>query len=722
MNEVEFLNKSAVYIQNGQLEKAQIILRRILTDSPNHPQALELSGDLDLKKGRIDEAIHRYEQACDNYTKNDQPDKAIICLEKIVHENKKNKDVYWRLADSYTAFGLDNQAIERILEFCAQAQEEKADDIFIAGLRKIVDMQSQNLGLHLSFVKVLRALDRKQEADTELSKLKSQAEQTHDEDILEEIHKLLPQPDGGEELDPKSRIELGNLLYEIGSKDEAVIEFEKAVSDLIESNEIDEAVNVLNRIVEIDPDNQEAIRRRRELVGEGLTEPQKEQPQEEPPKEEIAEEKAELAETVEEIIADMPEKKPGEEAEEAPTEQSIEGLVEQGFEPLTDESVAAQPEAEPTIPQEEAEQEKEPEPAPEQEQEPEPETQPEEEPESHEEEEAQEKPPGSEELAEAVAAEALEDVEPTAEPAEETTEEPSSEEEGLKLFDDLSKEIEGFVPVSEMPEPSAPDEDISGTDEAPELEGKIADIEFLLKQTEDMPQTFEITEQFDDFKSNIAWSEEDAQKKTDLAKMAFEAGLHETALHLTAQAKEQRNTWPLSIELNGKALVRLGRYGEAVRAIAPSLIAEEIPEERKLELRYLLASAYEGLGDFENAMHEIERIMSYDQEYKDVKELYVLMGGKESPVEQPPPEMQEKPAIVEGIPPSPSEPETVPEETVETVRKPPTETPPDTHTHDKEEYPTIVQEKPSAPEEKEKEKPSETETEEEERGENIAFL
>lgn len=705
MNDADFLGKSAIYIREGQLEKAQIILRRILTDSPNHPQALELSGDLALKKDRVDEAIHRYDQASDSYTKHDQHDRAIICLEKIIHEDKKNPDVYWRLADLYTAHGLDNQAIEKLLELCAQAQEDKANDVFVDGLRKIVGIQSQNLPLHLSFVKVLRALEQTQEADTELNKVKAQAEQMHDEGILDEISRLQPQPDGGEELDPKSRIELGNLLYEIGSKEEAVVEFEKAVSDLIDNNEIDEAVNVLNRIVEIDPDNQEAIKKRRELVGEGA-EPQEHVEEEEPQKEEIAEEKAELAEAVEDIIAEMPEQVT-EKMEEPPAERPAEELVEPGFEPSLEESSEVQPEAEREEPPEATE----PEPT-EEEATPEP---------AEEHEEIPEKPPDSEELAETMAAEALHDTEPAPESVEEGVEESTPSDEGLKLFDDLSKEIEGFIPVSEMPESGVPSEEVPESGETPQLEGQIADIEFLLKQTEETPPTFEITDQFNEFKNNIARSEEDAQKKADLAQMAFDAGLHELALQLTAQAKELRNTWPRSIELIGKALIHLGRYSEAVRTIAPSLIAEEIPEERKLELRYLLASAYEGLGDFENAMREIERIMSFDQSYKDVRELYALMGGKAAPVEQQPAETAEKPAIVEGIPPAPLE--SPPEEPVAAKQEvPPSDVPPEAKTYEEEEYPTIVQEKPSTPKEKEKEKPEESEVEEEERGENITFL
>ena len=71
MTEINYLNKGRVYIQQGEFEKAQIILRRALNDNPNHARALELSGDLVLKMGKVDEAIQRYEHASNNYTKNE---------------------------------------------------------------------------------------------------------------------------------------------------------------------------------------------------------------------------------------------------------------------------------------------------------------------------------------------------------------------------------------------------------------------------------------------------------------------------------------------------------------------------------------------------------------------------------------------------------------------------------------------------------------------------
>lgn len=601
----DFLEKSKEYIQEGKFEKAQIILRRALNDNPNHAKALELSGDLALKMGRADEAVQRYEHASNNYTNTNQYAEAIVCLEKIVKIDKTNDEIFSRLADLYRFFGLPNSAIKTILDLCSWAMDNKDDAIFVSGLRKIVEFQPKSLALRLSFAKLLLAIGRKQEAEDELKKLKSLAGDAKDGDILNEVNKLLPQLDGGEELDPKSRIELGNLLYEIGSKDEAIIEFEKAVSDLLESDETEEAINVLNRIIEIDPNNTEAVNKINELKGAGEV------------KAEIEEEvpEAEIGEKVEEEV----ETPQSEVVETAPTE------------------------------------------------------------------------------------------------------------EGMETFQDLSKEIEGFIAATEFDakeEPPAAEaqEEMAETppveaakapsEETPSLEGQIADIEFLLKEAE-APTTlsFEVANEFDNFRNNIVWQDEGAKKKLDLAKMAFDAGLYETAVNYVKDIKDNEETWPLSLEINGASLVKLGRYTEARKTIAPSLLLEEISEKQKIELRYLLASAYEGLGDFDNAMREIERIITINPNYKDVKEIYVLMGGKALVQEEPEKVIKERPIIREEMPsPEPTPPPIKPAP-VEIKEMPSAE----------EMYPTIIEEMPR--EEKTSKKLQEEIPDAEERkDENIAFL
>jgi len=626
--EVDLLNKGREYIQEGKFEKVQIIVRRALRENPNEAMALELSGDLILKSGKAEDAIYPYEHASNSYTNSNQYAEAIICLEKIIKIDKSNSEIFTRLADLYRFYGLQNRAINTMLELCSWAIDNNKDAFFVSGLRKIVELQPKNLALGVSFAKILLSIRRTSEASDELNKLKSLAEEAGDENMLEEIKKLLLQPDGGEELDPKSRVELGNLLYEIGSKDEAIIEFEKAVSDLIESGETNEAINVLNRIVEIDPDNTSAIDKIKELKEET----EKEEP------EEVVEEMP--LEEVEEIIGEViPETKEDEVVSEAaPTEKT----------------------------------------------------------------------------------------------EEETVKTPTTEE-GLEFFQDLSEEIEGFIAATDIIEEEASttadkekEPEQTRVEEVSHVEGQIADIEFLLKEDEiPAPPSFEIAHEFDDFRSNIIWQEEDAKKKLGLAKMAFAAGTYETALSYVEAITNNKETWPFSIEIEGGALIRLRRYSEAMKILAPSLLLEEIQETQKVELRYLLAAAYEGLGNFDNALRETGKIISINPNYKDVKEIYTLMGGKELVYEEPKRVVEESFVINEQVSPTPPEPAIKPVEPAptETEKELPAKEPSEEKPSEEEISPAIAKEIPSSNERETSEKlPEEILDDEKIEGENIAFL
>lgn len=536
--EYDVLEKSRSYMQEGQYEKAQVLIRRILHDNPNSARALELSGDLAQKTGKKEEALGYYEQAVERYTGNNRQLQAIICLEKITKFESTNSDRFVNLAHLYKQYGLPNQGVQKIIELCAWAIENKDETTFLTGLRKIVELQPLNLRLALSYARILRSMNRSEQAEEELKRLKKVATEQNEQAILDEISKLLPQTDGGEEeLDPKSRIELGNLLYEIGSKDEAVVEFNKAVSDLIEQGDVGEAINVLNRIVEIDPTNEVAQSKLRELQGGAVTA--------------VTEEK----ET---------------------TEDEIKG---------TEEVTAAEPPVE--VP------------------------------------------------SEAVVAEETEATEQVSE----TT------EVGTDIFDDLIREVETYVDSAQGK--AEAETSVTETEEPQTLEGQIADIEFLLKEMETPPApSFEFATEFDEFRGNIVWEEENINKRLELARMAYDAELYETALTHARELKINKNTWPLSLEIAGASLIKLGKYSDAIKTVGPAILLEDIPQTEKVELRYLLASAYEGLGDFENALREIEHIMSTNPDYRDVSEMYELLGGKTvtPTTERVPEEMQTIPS------------------------------------------------------------------------------
>ncbi|MBE0433133.1 hypothetical protein IBX73_06675 [candidate division WOR-3 bacterium] len=604
--EIDFLEKSRIYIQEGQFEKAQVLLRRVLHETPDSAKALEISGDLAQRMGKRNEALAQYEQAGTRYADNDRLLESIICFEKAARLEHTNSDRYERLAKLYRKAGLPNQGIQKMIELCSRSIEDKDETNFVAGLRRIVELQPRNLRLGLVYVRVLRSMNRAGQAEEELIRLRDAAVQMNEHGILEEIKKLLPQTDGGEEeLDPKSRVELGNLLYEIGSKDEALVELNRAVSDLLEQGEQVEAVNVLNRILEIDPGNTGALDKLRELQGEAAV----------PAGEEIV-------------------------PEALVTEETVDAMAE-------------------------------PEPAP------------------------------AEEAADTTAAEEPASFE--TEDAVPMVEEPA--QAGADIFDDLIREVETYVDRVQQDRPEEPLTD--EVEEPQSLEGQIADIEFLLKEMESpVAPTFEVAAEFDEFRGHIVWEQEDVAKRLELARQAYAAELYDMAFNHANELRINKNTWPASLELTGAAMIKLGKYGDAIKTVGPAILLEDIRPGDKIELRYLLAAAYEGLGDFENALRELEHIISIDVNYKDVREMYELLGGKKIPHQTAPVsdegpviELEREPVEFESVRyTEPVEPRPEPQ------RKSPAPEPPP---------------KGPGPEPAEQE---ETEEPFEERGENISFL
>ncbi|MCK4941071.1 hypothetical protein KAS45_03175 [candidate division WOR-3 bacterium] len=627
--EYDILEKSRGYMQEGYFEKAQVILRRFLHDDPSSAKALELSGDLAQRMGKKEEALAHYEQAVEYSVGNNQYLQAIICLEKIIKLEKTNSDRYVRLAHLYKQYDLPNQGIQKIIELCSWAIENKDETTFITGLRKIVELQPENLRLVLSYIHTLKSMNRSDQAEEELQRLKTLATEQNDQGILEEINKLLPQPDGGEEeLDPKSRVELGNLLYEIGSKDEAIVEFNKAVSDLVEEGDTGEAVNVLNRIVEIDPGNELAQNQLRELQGGAAGDS-----------------------TGDKVTTDK------ETTEKEIRDKETEGITDMETAGFTDKET--------------------------------------------EEKEIRDKETTEKETGKVAEVPAEEPVAEAAEPvkAAETAEGEADTSKPVEdIFDDLIREVETYVEGAEGTQDTAPP--AKEAEEPQTLEGQIADIEFLLKEMEAPPAPgFEGASVFDEFRGHIIWQEEDVNKRLELARRAFDAELYETALTHARELKINKNTWPLSLEITGAAMIKLGQYSEAIRTVGPAILLEDIPQAEKIEMRYLLASAYEGLGDFENALREIEHIMSTNPNYKDVREMYELLGGKGIPEKV----IEEKPMIQ----PEPVTEEPVAEEVKGIEDRKPVE-------EREETYPREIEQEPVV--EEESEKPPE------EPGENISFL
>ncbi len=518
----EMLAKAKAYFQEGAVEKALMVLMRYLGQNPNDPHGLELRGDIAIREGYVDEALMRLERAAEFFHLDGNYERAIVCFEKALGLSPNQSEYLMRLADFYQAYGLANEMLRKMISYCERSLKSDKTDAFVDGLRRICAGQAENLELRFVYGRILSALNKIEEARTELTNVRHLAQQQSNRKVLDEINRFTSQSDGGEELDPKSRIELGNLLLEIGSKEEAVIEFMRASGDLVKMGQIDEARRIFNRILEIEPENTAA---RSELT------------------------------------------RLGGKAEVTPP---------------------AEPKVEP--------------------------------------------------------AKAEKKIEPSA----------PSKYEGSDFLKDLIAEVDSFQKIEETTS-AMPHEDMSqvfGGGKPPEelsIEGQIADIEFLLKETppEEKPRTREeLVHLFEDFKNSIKWQDEDSQKRFQIAQSFFQSGMYDKALVNLDEIRAAGEIKPMLVEMKGNCLVKLGRFADALR-ILPEGLVQSISEKGKLGMRYLLALAYQGQGDYRNALIQLEMIVRIDETYRDVKELYELLGGVPTKVEEEPGFSSEEPPEVE---------------------------------------------------------------------------
>ncbi len=493
----DMLSKAITYFKEGAVEKSLMVLMRYLSQNPNDPRALELRGDIAVKEEYRDEAVMRYERAGELFATEGNYERAIICLEKANSLMPNQLERLGRLASFYESYGLGNEMVKRIISYCEKALKNGRDELIIDALKKICDFDPGNLELRFIHCKLLTILNRKEEARSELTRIKALAEEQKNQPLIDEIIKFTNQFDGGEELDPKSRIELGNLLLEIGSKEEAVVEFLRAANDLLKMGQLEEARKILNRVLEVDPNNPQAISEIEHLSSKSAPKP---------------------------------------EVEEVKKEKEIET-----------------------------------------------------------------------ESKEYVGSDFLKDL------IAEVDTFPKQEEVKEEEHEELSKILE----MGKMPE-------------KPSIEGQIADIEFLLKETAPAERT-EIKEGlnqlFEDFKSKIRWVDEDVDKRLDLAKAFFNSHMYDRALaNLDVIKTEDSRKRALITEMKGACLVKMGRFTEALKILPEGLVAP-IGEREKLGIRYNLALAYQGQGDYQNALIQLERILRTEENYRDAKELYELLGG-----------------------------------------------------------------------------------------------
>jgi len=309
-------NKAQELFQKGDYAKAVVEYKKVLEAEPGNAGVFNYIGDAYIKLNSIDEAVSNYLEAMKYYSNDALYNNAIAICRKILRYKKDDSELYKTLGELYIHQGLVNEAITNLLEYAERKMKEGRQDLAFPVYNQIVELNPQNLNIRAKLAEMYLAQKRIPEAVNEFSLLaqayRDQGRQIEAEalearirsmrgepaapaaapsidikparvieEILQQRQEPAPEvsvPSFAEPAAPRpapeivleretapaepeveakqdwaTNIELGDLLVEIGSTQEALDQYHSAASGYLGEGRVEKAVEVYKKIADLQP-------------------------------------------------------------------------------------------------------------------------------------------------------------------------------------------------------------------------------------------------------------------------------------------------------------------------------------------------------------------------------------------------------------------------------------------------------------------------------------
>jgi len=194
-NKAKVLSAAERYVQQGKLQNAIAEYEKILKNDPKDLTVLNTVGDLYARLGDNDRACQAFKSVGDAYAQQGFTVKAIAMYKKLT-KMKSSLEGVLKLAELYTQQGLFNDARQQYLqvaeEFLRTGELEQAVRIF----QKTLEMDPENVAMKVRLAEVYVRLGKKNEAwqifSSAAEQLRSRGQVGPAEDILQRMLSLDP--------------------------------------------------------------------------------------------------------------------------------------------------------------------------------------------------------------------------------------------------------------------------------------------------------------------------------------------------------------------------------------------------------------------------------------------------------------------------------------------------------------------------------------------------
>ncbi len=188
--------KAQQLIQKGQVDAALAEFDKLFAQGDKDPYDFIVVADLLAKRGAMSEAVRRYRQAVDEYTKAELFKNAIAVCKKILRISKEDLQIHRTLGSLYAKEGLYSDAVLHFLEF-AEGSIRRMD--FAAALdviETVLGITPENHELSEKFVEIAVRADQPERGGKELlrraGRLAREGKRTEAAELRERASTLAP--------------------------------------------------------------------------------------------------------------------------------------------------------------------------------------------------------------------------------------------------------------------------------------------------------------------------------------------------------------------------------------------------------------------------------------------------------------------------------------------------------------------------------------------------
>jgi tetratricopeptide (TPR) repeat protein len=179
--------KAQQLIQKGQVDAALAEFDKLFESGDKDPYDFILVADLLAKRGSMQEAVRRYRQAVDEYSKGELFKNAIAVCKKILRISKEDVQIHRSLGELYAKEGLYGDAQIHYLEFAEGSIRRQEHEAALDALDLVVALSPDNEELSEKYVEIAMRGDQPERGAKELLSRADRAEQAGRRSVAQEL-------------------------------------------------------------------------------------------------------------------------------------------------------------------------------------------------------------------------------------------------------------------------------------------------------------------------------------------------------------------------------------------------------------------------------------------------------------------------------------------------------------------------------------------------------